>query len=264
LTWHLWIDADRRPGWANMAIDSALLDRAERQGERWLRLYGWAPPCLSFGRHEPATRRYDRQRIAELGLDVVRRPTGGRAVWHAGELTYAVAAPATLFGSLQAAYVAIHEMLRAALHTLGANASLAPAGRAARGVAARVDAGACFAQPAGGEVLVGTRKVIGSAQLRQERAFLQHGSILLDNDQAMVGAVTRGDTPPPPDLAAPLGTLLGRTVDRATVAEAVASAAARAWSDHWERCDDAAATGLVDEADAHAGRFRSEEWTWSR
>lgn len=247
-----------------MAIDSALLDRAERQGEQWLRLYGWAPPCLSFGRHEPATRRYDRRRIAELGLDVVRRPTGGRAVWHAGELTYAVAAPAIRFGSLRVAYVAIHAMLRAALQALGAEASLAPTGRGARGAAARIDAGACFAQPAGGEVLIGTRKVIGSAQLRRERAFLQHGSILLDNDQAMVGAVTCGDTPPPPDLAAPLGTLLGHTVGREIVASAVAEAAAHTWPDSWERCTAAAAAGLVDEAGTHAAHFQSEEWTWSR
>jgi lipoate-protein ligase A len=106
--WHLWLDQTPRPGWANMAIDQALLDRAERQGESWLRLYRWAPHCLSFGRHEPATRRYDPDRIAELGLDTVRRPTGGRAVWHAQELTYAVAAPSARFGSLPAAYLEIH------------------------------------------------------------------------------------------------------------------------------------------------------------
>jgi lipoate-protein ligase A len=263
LSWRLWIDAVPRPGWANMAIDSALLDRAERGEEQWLRLYGWAPSCLSFGRHEPAARRYDRRRITELGLDVVRRPTGGRAVWHAGELTYAVTAPAARFGSLAVAYAAIHEMLRTALQSLGADASLAPTGRAARGAPVRVDAGACFAQPVGGEVLVGTRKVIGSAQLRQERAFLQHGSILLDNDQAMVGAVTRGDTPPPPDLAAPLATFLGRAVDHGIVADAVAAAAAAAWLDGWERCDGEAAE-VIEEAGAHAARFQSEEWTWSR
>jgi lipoate-protein ligase A len=77
-----------------MAVDQALLERAGRLGERRLRLYRWHPHCLSFGRHEQALRRYDRDRIVASGLDVVRRPTGGRAVWHAGELTYAVAMPA--------------------------------------------------------------------------------------------------------------------------------------------------------------------------
>ena len=56
VVWHLWNDEQPRPGWANMAIDMALLDRAEQQGERWLRLYRWDPHCLSFGRHEPATK----------------------------------------------------------------------------------------------------------------------------------------------------------------------------------------------------------------
>ena len=96
--WHLWIDDSPRPGWANMAIDQVLLQRAQHQGESWLRLYQWAPHCLSFGRHEPASRRYDPERIQELGIDTVRRPTGGRAVWHARELTYAVVAPSVLPG----------------------------------------------------------------------------------------------------------------------------------------------------------------------
>ena len=61
----LWLDAVPRPGWLNMAIDLALLERAAG-GEAWLRLYAWSPSCLSFGRHEPATRRYDRERIAAL------------------------------------------------------------------------------------------------------------------------------------------------------------------------------------------------------
>ena len=70
----LWLDLEGRPGWQNMAIDQAMLDRAGR-GERRLRLYRWTPHCLSFGRHEPASRRYDRAKIGALGLDVVRRPS---------------------------------------------------------------------------------------------------------------------------------------------------------------------------------------------
>ena len=104
-----WIDI-ARPGWANMAIDQTLLERAAA-GERWLRLYGWNPFCLSFGRNEPATRRYDADRIERLGLDVVRRPTGGRAVWHGRELTYTVACPVEL-ATLRESYLEIHRMLR--------------------------------------------------------------------------------------------------------------------------------------------------------
>ena len=186
-SWSLWIDI-ARPGWANMAIDQTLLERAAA-GERWLRLYGWNPFCLSFGRNEPATRRYDADRIERLGLDVVRRPTGGRAVWHGCELTYTVACPVEL-ATLRESYLEIHRMLRDALRSLGVPAELAPSRRAAG-----VGAGACFAQPAGGEIMVEGRKVIGSAQLRENGALLQHGSILLGDDQRMVGAVTRGAVP---------------------------------------------------------------------
>src|SRR6476661_6660485 len=124
----LWSDPLPRAGWLNLAIDATLLERAEA-GERWLRLYAWEP-TLSFGRHEPAARRYDAGCIETMGLAVVRRPTGGRAVWHAGELTYAVAAPAEELGSLRDAYVAFHVVLRNAIRRLGALAELAPLGRA--------------------------------------------------------------------------------------------------------------------------------------
>src|SRR4051812_42552044 len=100
-SWRLWIDDTPRPGWTNMAIDQTLLEHAEQSDESWLRLYQWSPHCLSFGRHEPAALRYNRTRIEALGIDAVRRPSGGRAVWHAQELTYAVAARSEHFGSLR-------------------------------------------------------------------------------------------------------------------------------------------------------------------
>lgn len=252
LSFSLWIDATPRPGWLNMAIDRALLERAQA-GERWLRLYAWHPACLSFGRHEPAARRYDRERIAALGLDVVRRPTGGRAVWHAGELTYAVAAPAAAMGALREAYAEIHRVIRDAVRALGAGAELAGARRATR-----VDAGACFAAPAGGEVMVGDRKVAGSAQLREGGALLQHGSLLLADDQAMVSRVTRGDGPA--DRSAPLGRLLGRPVAWTEAAEAVRRAAA----ERWGVVDAAGArtAGVLERAAELAAPFRSASWTW--
>lgn len=124
--WSLLLDPPL-PGAVNMARDQALLDLADSTGAAWLRLYRWAPFCLSFGRHEPARRRYDRARIESLGLDCVRRPTGGRAVWHARELTYSVAAPIAIFGSLAVAYERIHATLARALVPLGFDAGLARA-----------------------------------------------------------------------------------------------------------------------------------------
>lgn len=226
-SWRLLIDLAGRPGWENMALDQALLARAAR-GERWLRLYRWSPHCLSFGRHEPALRRYDRARIEARGLDVVRRPTGGRAVWHAEELTYAVAAPAEPFGGLRQAYEEIHRMLLAALRLLGVAAELAPARRAAP-----VDAGACFASSAGGEITLGGRKLVGSAQLREGAGLLQHGSLLLAGRQDTVQELTRGA--PPADLALPLAEVGGRALDPCTVAEAVGRASSERWGGSWAR-----------------------------
>ena len=253
-SWRLWVDGTARPGWANMAVDQALLDRAAFGGERWFRLYGWEPHCLSFGRHEPATRRYDRARVETLGLDVVRRPTGGRAVWHGREVTYALAAPSADLGTVREAYVEIHRMLLGALGRLGIPARLAPPAGPAR-----VDGGACFASPAGGEIMVQGRKAVGSAQLRQGGALLQHGSILLESDQSVVRAVTRGT--PPADLAGPLASLLSAPPSAEELVEAIASAAVERWGGPWER--QARGKALVDEAREHAARFRSDAWTWS-
>lgn len=211
----LLLDAAGCTGPENMARDDALLHAAAVHGAAFLRLYRWSPPCLSFGRNEPALARYDRAEIERRGWDVVRRPTGGRAVWHDDEVTYAVAAPIAAFGSLQQSYCAIHERLAAALRSLGVAAQLAPKNGRSPGPGA----GACFASPVGGEVTVQGRKVVGSAQVRLGSAFLQHGSILLGGTQENIDAVSR-------QLAAhssatSLSHVLGRTVTFAEVVNAI-------------------------------------------
>jgi lipoyl(octanoyl) transferase len=210
-------DASGRTGAVNMAWDVALLHDAAATGRSFLRLYRWSPPCLSFGRNEPALARYDRAEIERRGWDVVRRPTGGRAVWHEDEVTYAVAAPIAAFGSLHASYCAIHERLAAALRTLGLAAQLAPHD----GRPMALGAGACFASSVGGEVTVHGRKVVGSAQVRLGSAFLQHGSILLGGSQERIGAVSR--QPSAVSAATSLSHVLGRPVTFDEVADAIAS-----------------------------------------
>lgn len=201
-----------------MAIDESLLVAADQSGRAFLRLYRWSPPCLSLGRNEPDTR-YDHAAIQRLGWSVVRRPTGGRAVWHEHEVTYAVAAPIAAFGSLRESYGAIHERLAAALRALGADATLA-----SRRPAVPLSAGpaACFAAPVGGEVLVDGKKVVGSAQVRRGSAFLQHGSILLAGSQSVVNAVSR--QPAAADGSTTLSLALGRPVGFEEVADAVIEA----------------------------------------
>jgi len=252
--WHLWID-QARPGYHNMAIDDTLLRLAEAEGVGFLRLYRWTPPCLSFGRHEPALRRYSRARIEARGIDTVRRPTGGRAVWHQIELTYAVAAPAATFGRLGETHLAIHQALAEAVSGLGVAAMLAPPPERAVGV----DAGACFATPAGGEVMVGPRKVIGSAQVRTRTAFLQHGSVLLAGNQGVVREVAEGAAPAGAEAA--LDDLLGRRVAFEELAEQIATAA-RSWGGEWHpiiRGD-----AILERAAALADGYRSARWTWYR
>lgn len=238
-----------------MARDQGLLDLAERDGAAVLRLYRWNPFCLSFGRHEPALKRYDRERIAALGLDGVRRPTGGRAVWHARELTYSVTAPVARFGSLPQAYRQVHQLIADAVHSLGAVPALA----ATPARATRVDAGACFASPAGGEVVVGEHKLVGSAQLKQGDALLQHGSLLLEDDQQAVQRITRGT--PPVSLDRPLTRILDRPVGFDEMASAIVRSF-EAWAGPLAVRDDE--PGLARAARQHEARFRDPDWTWSR
>ncbi|HKR56114.1 MAG TPA: hypothetical protein VJS20_07420 [Gemmatimonadales bacterium] len=227
-----------------MAVDQALLEEAGSLGRAYLRLYRWTPSCLSFGRNEPALTRYDRAEIERRGISVVRRPTGGRAVWHDRELTYAVAAPIAAFGTLAEAYRIIHERIAMALGTLGVVATVAPVTRPEA-----IGAGACFASAVGGEVVAGAGKVVGSAQVSSGAAFLQHGSLLLDGSQELVRSVTRG--PAPAGGETTLSNLAKRAVSFDEVADAIVSS----WT--------------PPPVPAHApsalpGRFAEADWTWRR
>ena len=256
MTWY-W-QADRASdGATNMSRDLALLDLAAERGVAFVRTYTWAPHTLSFGANEPALKRYDRARIEQRGLAVVRRPTGGRAVWHAEELTYSVTAPEGTLGTLAESYRVVHELLAEALATLGASFAFAEK----PGTAAPLDAGACFASPAGGEVISALGKVVGSAQLRERGAFLQHGSILLGNRQELVTEITRG-TPPAPG-AASLRDVLGRDITAEEVAAAVRTSFQGRLGE-LATLDSQLSTALDMRAAMHRPRFLDDAWTWRR
>lgn len=253
--WLLLLDPPA-DGPANMALDEALLEAADRTGRRALRLYRWDPPTLSFGRNEPAARRYDRAAIAARGIAIVRRPTGGRAVWHHREVTYALAAPAATFGSLQQTYREIHAMLAAALQRLGAPVLLA-----APRAMAPLGAGACFAAPAGGEVVTPRGgKVVGSAQVRAGAAFLQHGSIILEDDQPLVASLSLGGAAP--SQAEGLSGLLGAAATWERVAGAIAAEARSRW--RLDNAETSWPSSLRDVARQLETRYRGENWTWRR
>jgi lipoate-protein ligase A len=181
--WRLMIDGELQ-GAANMARDVAMLEAvADGAGAPALRLYGWDPPCLSLGRHQK-TEAADLAFCRAEGIDVVRRPTGGRALLHHLELTYAVAAPigkGALPRGLQDAYRLICRALVRAMRALGVNAELT-GGEVNLELPSPRTTVPCFEAPAGGEVVVGGRKLIGSAMRAHGGAILQHGAILLDWD----------------------------------------------------------------------------------
>jgi lipoate-protein ligase A len=182
-----WIvDLEPRPGAWNMAIDMALAEAVAAGAPAAVRWYRWRPACLSLGRHQRAEGRYDPERLRRLGLDAVRRPTGGGAVLHDDELTYAVAVPARLWGGPRNTFAAVHAALEAGLRAFGVPVVRAPGRR--RGAVPE----ACFAEPAPGELLLEGRKLVGSAQARVGGALLQHGSILLTGDQRLASP---GDRP---------------------------------------------------------------------
>jgi len=244
-------------GARNMAVDETLME-AGRGGLVTLRLYRWEPGCLSFGRNQTARGRYDGDRAAEMGFDVVRRPTGGRAVLHHRELTYSVTAPAD-WGSLKEVYLRINRALAAGLRRLGVDARVQDV---AAGPAPRPVVRACFRDPLPGEVTAAGRKLVGSAQWRDGGAVLQHGSILLHNDQELVERL-RVDGPPVAEVpAVGLAELLGAEPDRAELEAALAAGFEETLGVELDR--GALAPDEAERAEARRARYEDPDWTWRR
>jgi lipoyl(octanoyl) transferase len=178
-TWRLLVDAPAGGAW-NMAVDEMLLDGVAGGATLpTLRFYQWSPPCLSLGYFQPFEV-VDVEGCRAQGVDVVRRPTGGRAILHDREVTYSIALPASLLGPDGAVLPSYHRLslaLQNGLRRLGVPATLAPES-AARGSAEHGPA--CFDRPSAHEILLRGRKLVGSAQMRRAGAILQHGSILIE------------------------------------------------------------------------------------
>jgi len=197
-----------------MAMDHALMDRARRTGEKVLRVYTWSGPTLSFGRHQVVRDRVDAAAAKSLGVVLVRRPTGGRALLHHREVTYSVTAALGRDDSVREWYASITDVLLRALRALGVKAE--PASTSGR--TPLPGSASCFMRADEGEITVNGRKLVGSALLRQDGALLQHGSILLDDDQTILEQLLPGEAPP-----LPAGTLR-QALDRVPTVSAVADA----------------------------------------
>jgi len=179
----------KAPGHIQMALDSWLLDQ-HRQGllPPTLRFYTWDPPAISLGYHQ---RKFPEhwQQLSWNGLPVelVQRPTGGRAVLHYRDLTYAIVTSG-LPGNRVQAYQAICEFLIQGWRSLGVKLDYGQAGRS------YIHKANCFGTSTGADlVLPNGSKLIGSAQLRKGTAILQHGSIQLHPDPNLFWQVFGGE-----------------------------------------------------------------------
>jgi lipoate-protein ligase A len=174
-------------GATNMALDEAiLLSRIRGDSPPTLRFFSWSPPTLSLGYGQPLDDHVNLEACRRLGIGVVRRPTGGSAIYHdteEREVTYSVVAASGDFegaGDLLESYRWIGQGLVDGLRRLGAPAEMVP-------VLKDRDRSApptfCFSRTGSHEIEVGGKKLVGSAQRRRAGAFLQHGSILLGTDR---------------------------------------------------------------------------------
>ena len=211
-------------GASNLALDELLLRRVSAESaavETFLRFYGWPEPTLSLGMAQQASRVVDFGYCRRHGIAVARRATGGKAVLHHREITYAfVSNDRSLFPtwSIGETYRKISTALQQGLALLGIATTLAGSGAGERRPHRPLRSHACFASAFHHEILFSGKKLVGSAQRRTLRGFLQHGSILLDFDPCLLQGALRGQTPS--DLASSVATLescLGTALESSSV-----------------------------------------------
>src|SRR5262245_52871192 len=188
----VWLDGAHDPS-ENMRRDRALLAAAEAGAEPVLRLFGFEPFGITLGASQVPERMLDLERCRRDGIPWAVRPTGGRAIFHAEEWTYALACPIAdpeWGGSQSNAYDRMSDLLVRSLRRLGVPADLA---RPERGHE-RSPGAACFATTTRHEVTVHGAKLMGSAQRRTQHALLQQGSVLLgDGHLRLADYVRDGD-----------------------------------------------------------------------
>ena len=242
----------------NMALDEALMRRAGRSGESVFRVYSWSSPTLSLGRNQRAQGCYDVAAASKLGVSFVRRPTGGRALLHHREVTYSATLPLTEAGphEARAAYDFINGVLIAGLARLGV-AAVRASGTASLPPGLRP----CFDVPAEHEISLSGRKLVGSAQWRREGALLQHGSILVEDDQPLIArllATTSDCTPKAATLAGALGYSPSTERVAAPILESLEEAAGC-------RVERFALDGALDaEIQTLRATYEDSAWTWRR
>ncbi len=183
-SWRLLITPAAHGAW-NMAVDESILEHIGRgEAQATLRLYAWEPACLSLGHAQPFAD-VDLERLQARGWEMVRRPTGGRAILHTDEVTYSVIGPANdprLAGSVLESYNRLACALLKAVRSLGLDARSEPLSLDMTAGNRHSPNPVCFEVPSAYEITVGGKKLIGSAQARRKDGVLQHGSLPLAGD----------------------------------------------------------------------------------
>jgi lipoate-protein ligase A len=216
----------------NLALDEALL----RSGRETLRLYAWEPPGLSIGYFQRA-----RDFAVPAGFTLVRRPTGGGAIAHTGEVTVAWVGRRR---RVESVYAATNAWVRRAVARLGI------AVEAGSGEPEAAPAGLCFDAHTSYDLLAGGRKLFGSAQRRGGDRFLMHGTLVVKRNPLAAGAVS-------------LEELIGRTIAREEVEAHLIAAATELWNEPLAEepptgAEKAAAEALL------AERYAADSWTHRR
>ncbi len=260
-TWRL-LNTGYRDGATNMAVDEAILRGvAEGSSPPTLRFFAWQPACLSLGQAQPAGD-VDFEACRALGVDVVRRPTGGRAILHVDELTYSVAARADeprVQGGIVESYRRLSEGLLAGLLHIGV-----PVRQVERPDSHDRDQGpVCFEVPSNYEIVVDGHKLIGSAQVRRNGAMLQHGSLPLVGDIARICDVLAAR--PDRDRVRARAITVERTIGRAVAFDAAARSMAEGFASALNLCLEPG--DLTDPERAWAEELRREKYAadhWTR
>jgi lipoyl(octanoyl) transferase len=186
ISWRILINGKLSPI-ENMAIDEAIMLGLEKGvSEPTIRFYDWNPPTVSFGFHQDVEKEADLERINLKGYGLIRRPTGGRLVLHKNEITYAVIAPLSdhLDGSVIDVYAEISYALADGLKGMGIDVEFEKGTLTSQ--EQRETSNPCFTSSSRYELTYLRKKIVGSAQVRRNNLFLQHGSILLDQNQEEV------------------------------------------------------------------------------
>jgi lipoate-protein ligase A len=174
----------------NMATDEALVHSvASGRSAPTVRLFGWKPAAVSFGYAQKIGREIDVNEATRQGIDIVRRPTGGRAVLHWNELTYSVIVPADhpiMGGNISAVYRAVSECLVAGLRILDIDANLEPGRSPTPSPSGKDLTSPCFSSTSQYEITLGGKKLVGSAQRRMGEIVLQHGSLLIGPEHKQI------------------------------------------------------------------------------